>query len=118
MLLRDQWPGFPSLRAGIHAQVAHLGTYVLGRSNPWWNDDPRDRFVPTANLGAVHTIGALGGTWAVPGHSYGAALVKLASDLVSLTDSVQGEEPAMHDLIRGLIDIRGQLATNPNSALG
>ncbi len=25
-LPRDQWPGFPSLRAGIHAQVAHLGT--------------------------------------------------------------------------------------------
>lgn len=96
-LPRDQWPGFESLRKGIHAQVAHLGTYVHGRSNPWWDDDPRARFVADDKLGTVRTIGALGGTWAVPGVGYGEGIANLANKLVTFSQSRQETPKTMRD---------------------
>lgn len=88
-LPQDQWPGFVTPRAGLHAQAAHLLTYVMGRDNPWWNDDPRAKYVPASNLGTVRTIGALGGTWAVPGLTYGEAIARLASDLAAFAQQRQ-----------------------------
>lgn len=74
---------FPSVRAGVHAQVAHLGTYVLGASNPWREDDPRYAAVEAAGtLGVVRVLDDLDGRWVWPGQGYGAALARLANDLV------------------------------------
>ena len=94
-LPQAQWPGFPSIQAGIHAQCAHLLTYVLGSGNPWRSDDPRyQAAVDAGYAGMVKTVGGLGGTWAVPGLTYGQSLVTLANDLVG---SIGGGEMATDD---------------------
>jgi hypothetical protein len=40
-LPQEEWPGFDTLEEGVHAQVAHLLTYIEGDANPWKTDDPR-----------------------------------------------------------------------------
>lgn len=75
---------FPTIEAGIHAYLAHLLTYCLGSANPWKADDPRYQAAISAGYGGtVTTVGGLGGTWAVPGTTYGQSLVTLANDLIS-----------------------------------
>lgn len=74
---------FPSVAAGIRAQVAHLLTYVEGADNPWRELDPRYGAAAQAGyLGIARTLGDLDGRWAVPGVGYGAAVARLANDLV------------------------------------
>lgn len=74
---------FPTPQAGIHAQVAHLLTYVLGAANPLKADDPRYHAAQSAGyLGVAHTLNDLDGRWAVPGDGYGAAIARLANELV------------------------------------
>ena len=40
------------------------------------------RSLPTSYRGAYRTIGSLGGTWAVPGHNYGAKLASICNELL------------------------------------
>lgn len=74
---------FPTVRAGIHAQVAHLLSYVLGAANPIKADDPRYAAMPADYLGSVKTLSDLNGKWAVPGVGYGAAIAAAANALVA-----------------------------------
>ena len=88
-LPQAQWPGFPSIQAGLRAQCAHLLTYVLG-SQPGRSDDPRyQAAVDAGYAGKVHIIGGLSGTWAWPGTTYGQSLVTLANDLVASIGGTQ-----------------------------
>ena len=90
-LPQAQWPGFPTIRDGIRAQLAHLLTYVKGANNPYKADDPRyQAAVDAGYAGKVETVGGLGGTWAWPGTTYGASLVSLANDL---TATIGGTQP-------------------------
>lgn len=87
---------FSTIDAGIHAQVAHLGSYVLGAANPWKADDPRYADIPAASLGAVHVLSDLDGRWAVPGDGYGAAIAQLGNDLVTFAQQRGTLMPSDH----------------------
>ncbi len=88
---------FDTPEAGIKATIAHLLTYTKGRSNPWWNLDPRASAVPQQNLGIVRTLSDLDGRWAWPGDGYGAGIAALANDLVQ--SQPEQEQPAMPRII-------------------
>lgn len=110
---------FDTPEAGIQATIAHLLTYTLGTSNPWWDLDPRATAVPQKNLGVVDTLSDLDGKWAWPGDGYGAGIAALANDLAA---SEPEQEPVM-SLIQTLgqriaahgikvHDIRDRMPTN------
>ena len=82
---------FPTVAAGIQAQVAHLLTYCLGAKNPWAKLDPRYLAAADAGyLASVRVLKDLDGRWAVPGVGYGAALAALANELVTFSSTAGG----------------------------
>lgn len=93
-LPRDQWPGFPSIQAGIHAQVAHLWTYTDGDANPWKDGDPRyDATRGSDMFGKARVIQDLEQHWAwsppadynatPPSQRYASRIAALANDLLA-----------------------------------
>lgn len=78
---------FPTPRAGIHAMVAHLLTYILGSSNPIRADDPRYADWSAAGSYTTQILSGLDGHWAWPGQGYGARIAQLANDLTNSAHS-------------------------------
>lgn len=109
---------FPSIEAGITAQLAHQAAYaesaascpieqLTGPEYATLFQDPRHLFHK-----ATPAIGAWNGAWAVPGDRY-------AEDICAVANAVVGDvPPAPTPPTPGgtlnIIDLRGQLYRNPN----
>ena len=116
---------FDTIQQGVHVTAAHWLTYIYGDSNPLAGDDPRFTLVPTRNRGTIHTIGQIGnGVWA-SSTTYANTIINLLNQYAPSgpADAPPSPPPPPSDgtvVINGVhfIDIRDQLATNPNGGPG
>lgn len=102
-------PTFDSLEAGIEAHYEHLVCYAMTADPPvigeWGLLDPRHTFHD--GMPRVRDLVRSERKWAVPGDGYAAAIVAIANQVIG-----SGEQPM--ETITGLIDIRDELARNPD----
>lgn len=82
---------FPTPRAGVRAQIAHLLTYAAG-IGPWNADDPRFDDTPVAWRGTTTTIRALTKRWATS-PTYHDKIVTRANLLVMFASNGSWETP-------------------------
>jgi N-acetyl-anhydromuramyl-L-alanine amidase AmpD len=91
---------FRTPEAGIHAQTAHLLTWIKGSANPWAADDPRyQAAMSTGRAGHAITFNDLNGNWAFPGTNYGNDIAAFINTIIREAGmGVTGDFPTMSEL--------------------